>query len=43
MPVPVVTNVVEILVKGTVPDTGGQTKNFQNVFHYRLDGAQRAC
>src|ERR1700688_1229429 len=36
MPVPVVTNVVEILVKGTVPDTGGQTKNFQNVFHYRL-------
>jgi len=30
------TNVIEFVVKGTVPPSGGGTRQFWNVFHYRL-------
>jgi hypothetical protein len=34
MPNPVITNVVQIVVGGTVTETGGAIKNFLNVFFY---------
>jgi hypothetical protein len=35
---PVFTNVIEIIVKGTSPPSSGGTRNIWNVFHYRLSG-----
>lgn len=32
---PTATNVVEIVIQGTVPTTGSGTKNIYNVFHYQ--------